>query len=148
MLGERIAQDLVAAQKAGDAFRVQTIRFLIAQLKNRSIEKRSAGSGEILTDTEVIEVLQREAKKRREAIDIYANGGRADLAEREHRELKLVLGYLPKPMEQAEVVAVVRKLAAEGNGGFKVLMKAAMGELKGKADGKLIAEAVKTVIPQ
>ncbi len=141
-LEEKIAHDLVTAQKAGEALRVGTLRFVIAQIRNRAIEKRSKGNVEPLTDAEVLEVIQREAKKRRESITMFQNGGRADLARKEEEELHLIGEYLPKMMDAEEVRAVVQEIVKKNGGDFKNVMRMAMSELKGKADGKLVSDIV------
>jgi uncharacterized protein YqeY len=142
-LEARIASDIIIAQKAKEAFRLETLRLLMSQVKNRAIEKRGSGSPDSLTDAEVVEVLHREAKKRREAIEVYARGGRADLAKKEEQELAIVTEYLPAQMSRDEVAAAVKAIAAKNPGGFTALMKATMAELKGRADGKLVSEVVK-----
>ena len=144
-LEERIRTDVIAARKGSEAFRVDTLRFLVAQIGNRAIEKRGTGTADPLTDTEVVEVLQKEAKKRREAAEVYARGGRADLAKKEEDELTILAAYLPAMMSREEVTAAVRRVAKSG-GDFKAVMPKVMAELKGKADGKLVAEVVKEVL--
>lgn len=142
-LEERIQDDVKAAQKASASGRLGTLRLLVAALKNRSIEKRTSGSAEQLTDEDVIEVLQREAKKRREAIDIYRKTKREDLAHKEEAELAVINEYLPSMLGRAEIEAVLDELVASGVHDFAPLMKAAMERLKGRADGKLVSELVR-----
>jgi uncharacterized protein YqeY len=144
-LEERMREDLVTAQKAGEQMRVDTLRFLLAQVANRAIEKRGKGNAAPLTDDEVTDVLQKETKKRREAIEMFTKGGRADLAGKEEKELAVVQAYLPATMSEAEIEKIVGAIAKKG-GDFKTVMKAAMAELKGKADGKLVSEAVKKAL--
>ena len=144
-LQERLAQDTTAAQKAGDAGRLGTLRLLIAAAQNRAIEKRTGGSPTSLSDDDMLELLRREAKKRREAMELYAQGGRDDLRVKEEAELAVIMEYLPAEMGRADITAVVKRLAT-GSSEFSSLMKAAMAELKGKADGKLVSEVVKEVL--
>ena len=144
-LQERLAQDTTAAQKAGDAGRLGTLRLLLAAAQNRAIEKRTGGSPASLSDDDMLELLRREAKKRREAMDLYAQGGRDDLRKKEEAELAVIMGYLPAEMSRADIAAVVKRLAT-GSLEFSSLMKAAMAELKGKADGKLVSDVVKEVL--
>ena len=141
-LQEKIAHDLTTAQKAGEALRLDTLRFVMAQIKNRVIEKRGKGGGESLTDAEVMEVLQKEAKKRREAITMFQSGGRADLSEKEESQLQIISEYLPKMMDREEVRAIISALIKKSGGDFKNVMREAMAELKGKADGKMVSEIV------
>lgn len=137
-----IQKDLKEAMKAGDSDKVAVLRMLNASLKNRQIEK---GKDAELTEEEVMQVLTREAKKRKEAAEAFEKGGRPELAENEKKELAIIEGYLPKQMSREEVAAAVEKalsgLADKSNQGL--VMKAVMAELKGKADGKMISEIVK-----
>lgn len=144
-LAERLTQEAIAAQKAGDSGRLGTLRLLLAAMQNRAIEKRGKGDASPLTDIEVTEVLQREAKKRREAADLYAKGGRDDLRAKEEEELAVIAGYLPAEMSRADITAVVKRLVA-GHTEFSSLMKTAMAELKGKADGKLVSDVVRETL--
>ena len=142
MLQEKLTQDLKEAMKAGNADKVSVLRMLSASLKNQEIAK---GKDAVLTDEEVMQVLLREAKKRKESVEAFQKGGRPELAEKEKTELNLLEIYLPKQMSREEVVLVVEKVLAglsdKSNQGL--VMKAVMAELKGKADGKMISELVK-----
>lgn len=137
-----IQKDLKEAMKSGDSDKVAVLRMLNASLKNRQIEK---GKDAELTEEETMQVLTREAKKRKEAVEAFEKGGRPELAENEKKELSIIEAYLPKQMSREEVAAAVEKILAglsdKSNQGL--VMKAVMGELKGKADGKMISEAVK-----
>lgn len=142
MLLEKLNQDLKEAMKSGNAGKLGVLRMLTSALKNRAIEK---GKDAVLTDEEAMQVLMREAKKRKESVEAFEKGGRPDLAEAEKKELAMLEIYLPKQMSKEEVVSAVEKvlagLADKSNQGL--VMKAVMAELKGKADGKMISEAVK-----
>ncbi len=139
----RIRADITSAQKAGETFRVDTLRLMIAEITNRVIEKRSAKQVEVLTDEDVRGVLQREAKKRREAFEIYTKANRTDLAKKEGDELALIETYLPKMMGRDEVKRIVEEVVAKTGKDFAPAMKEAMARLKGQADGKLVTELVK-----
>lgn len=148
---ERITTEVKEALKAGNSDRVGTLRFLTAQLHNREIEKRSAfakasaGQGQestTLTDDEVMDVLRKEVKKRREAADLFRQGNRADMAEKEEAELKIIQEYLPAAPGEADVRKVVAELKAQGITDFSALMKESMARLKG-ADGSLVSKVVK-----
>ncbi len=138
-----IQKDLKEAMKAGDSDKVAVLRMLSASLKNRQIEK---GKDAELAEEEVMQVLSKEAKKRKEAVEAFEKGGRPELAENEKKELAIIESYLPKQMSREEVVAAVEKILAgiEDKSNAGIVMKAVMGELKGKADGKLISEIVKS----
>ncbi|MEK7110747.1 MAG: GatB/YqeY domain-containing protein [Patescibacteria group bacterium] len=139
----RISEDIKTAQKAVEAVHLNTLRFLMAQLQNREIEKRGSGSAGPLTDEETLQVIQREAKKRREAIELYRAGNRADLATKEEAELDIISAYLPAQFGEAEIAAVIDRLVAKGPREFNAIMKMAMAELKGRADGKAVGEAIR-----
>ncbi len=157
-LKERISADIKAAMKAsagggqaGESGKLTTLRGLIAVLNNKAIEKRTkaaqggqAGKDEALTDEEVTNALLTEAKKRKESIEVFKNGGRADLAENEAKELLIIQEYLPKQLSSEETQAAVEAILAKINAKeFGPAMKAVMAELRGKADAALVTEIVK-----
>lgn len=162
MLLEKIQLDINNALKAGDSFTVEVLRGVSAALKNKQIEKRfifvKAAGGDkselelqeasLLTDEEVIEVLQREVKKRREAAELYLKGGRSDLADKEQKEMAVIQKYLPEQMSHKEVERVVEEVlatlrVAKGDMSFGSVMKTAMAKLKGRVDGGVVAEIIK-----
>lgn len=141
-LSEKLNQDIKEAMKSGNADKLGVLRMLNAALKNQAITK---GKDAVLTEEEAVQVLMREAKKRKESVEAFTKGGRPDLADKEKSELVFFDVYLPKQMGREEVVATVEKvlagLADKSNQGL--VMKAVMQELKGKADGKIISEVVR-----
>lgn len=144
MLKERLAEDLKAAMKNADQKTVGVLRFLIAAINNKEIEKRGKGGDSVLTDEEVAQVLMSEAKKRKDSIAAFEEGGRIDLAGKEREELEIIQRYLPEQLSAEETEKVVEKILAEtGVKDFGQAMKAVMRELKGKADGKTVSEIIK-----
>lgn len=139
---EQLAHDLKTALKGGDRLRGEVLRFVSAQLQNRAIEKRGKGDSADLTDAEVLEVLKRDVKKRKESIALFEKGGRADLVTKETAELAFVTPYLPPAPSTEDIVKVVAELRAAGITEFPVLMKAALARLKG-ADGGEVAKVIK-----
>ena len=140
---ETIISDLTAAMKAQDTARLSTLRMVKANLMNRQIEK-----GGELTDEEVQKALQSLVKQRRDSIDQYEKGGRAELAEKEALEISHIEAYLPQAATSAEIERAVDDAVSEtGATSMKemgVVMKAAMAKLQGRsADGKMVSEAVK-----
>ena len=131
------------ALKGGEQERLQTLRFVLAQLQNREKEKQATGQAPHLTDEETMEVLQREAKKRRESAALFEKGGRPDLKEKEERELVIIQAYLPAMMSDEEVRKVIEQLVAAGNNEFSSLMRESMKQLKGKAEGGRVTQLVK-----
>lgn len=142
MLIDRATDDLKNSLKSGDKNRAGVLRLLIAELRNKEKEK-FGGAGGKLEDADALAVLQREAKKRKEAIELFRQGNREDLARKDEAELKIIEEYLPQQLSREEVAAVVDKLTYAAGGDFNSLMKVAMAELKGRADGKLVSEVVK-----
>ena len=144
-LQERLRSDLNSALKSGYKERADFLRFILAQLHNREIEKRSHSSEPVLglTDEEVIGVLQKEAKKRKEAAEMFKKGGRQDLAEREERELALINEYLPAQMSHQEVEEEISRLLAGGLSDFNSLMREAIKNLKNRADGRVVSDIIK-----
>ncbi len=148
MLHSKITDDLKIAMKSGNNFEVGVLRMTIAALHNKEIEKKGKGLEAVLSDDEVIEVLTREAKKRKEAAELYVKGNRNDLAEKETKELEIIKKYLPEQMNQEEIEKIV-KAAIISTGAkeikeFGKVMAEAMKDLKGRADASLVSEIVKS----
>ena len=143
----RLQDDLKNAMKAGDSERVGLLRLLTSAIRNKEIEKRTkekATADVELTDDEVLQSLQTEAKKRKESIDIFIKGGRQDLADKEQKELILIQVYLPKQMSVEETEKSVEEIIKKSGGAdFSSVMKVVMQELRGKVDAKMVSELVK-----
>ena len=143
-LNEKIISDMTAAMKAKDAERLSTLRMVKSNLMNRKIEK-----GGELTDEEVTKALQTLVKQRKDSFEQYTNAGRAELAEKEASEIKVIEEYLPKAASNEEIEqAVTEAITETGATSIKemgLVMKAALAKLEGKnADGKTVSETVKT----
>lgn len=138
---EKLTEEIKSSQKNGDAERLAVLRFISAQMKNREIEKRAQG-GEV-TEEDALQVFQREAKKRREAIELYVKGGRPELAAQEAKELSIIEEFLPAQLSREEIAATIAALQAEGLSDFNGLMKEAMKRLKGQTDGRTVGEVIK-----
>jgi uncharacterized protein YqeY len=143
MLEEKIKADLTQAMKQRAEFTLGLLRMVIAALGNRSIEKRGVTGSAALTEADVLEVLAKEAKKRREAAVLFKQGKRADLEEKELREAALIETYLPKQLSAAEIEAELNTMIGGEKKDFASLMKEASPKFKGRADGRLVAEIVK-----
>ena len=144
-LVERLNDDLKQALRAGDDVRKRTIRMLLSALKNEQIENRAP-----LGNQQELSVVQREAKRRREAAGEYSRLGRDDLAQQELAELDVLQSYLPAQLSEAEVRAVVERtvdsLNARSMGDMGRVMSAAMAELRGQADGKIVSQLVRETL--
>ncbi len=139
---EKINSHIKEAMKGGDSFKVGTLRMVVSAIQNREIEKR-AKSSDPLTEEEIIEVLRREVKKRRESIEIYGSAGRGDLKEKEELELKVIQAYLPAELTEEEIEKIVVQVMSGGERELGKIMKAVKEQTLGRADGKLVSEIVK-----
>lgn len=144
-LADRLSADITASLKGGRKLRLETLRTVLAALKEKMVEKRPAGG---ITPDDELAVLMQAAKKRREAADIFLEKGRKDLADAEEAELAVIREYLPAQMTPEELTAIVMKtIAAVGAAGpkdFGKVMPAVMREVKGRIDGKVVQTAVKS----
>ncbi len=142
---DQIDRETIEALKAGEKQRVTVLRGLKSDLKYRRIEK-----GDDLTDEDVIQVLSSAAKRRRDSIEQFAKGDRADLVKKEQFELDLINAYLPQPLGEEKIreiiLAAVAETGAESPRQIGDVMKVVMPQLKGKADGKLVNKLVMEVL--
>ena len=142
MLLDQIQSDLNAAQKNRDQLKVDTLRFLLGAIFNFQIEK---GKDYVATDNDVLNVISRQVKAHKESIDMFAKAQRKDLVERETAELNILQAYLPAQMSEEEVKNKIEEIKKTNPGtDFGTLMKLAMAELKGKADGAVVARLLKS----
>lgn len=131
MIREHIKSAQIAAMKSGDKPRLAAVRLILAKLKDRDIELRTAGPVAD-DDALVVEVLQKMAKQRRESIAMYEQGGRTELAEQERSELAVIEEFLPRQMDEAETTAAIEAIKADlGASGMKDMGRV-MAELKAR----------------
>lgn len=144
MLADQIQADLTAAMKARDELTLSVLRMALAAVKEAKV---SGSEVRELSDDEVVALLAKEAKRREESALAYTEGGRPERAERELAERDVLARYLPTPLSDDEVAALVH--AALDEGGFTspsemgLAMKAAMAKVAGQADGKVVSALVK-----
>jgi len=147
-LKSQLQQDLTAAMKSRDELRSATLRMALAAITKEEVAGKSARE---LSDDEVRQVITREAKKRREAADAFADAGRAEQAERERAEGDVLAGYLPAQLTDDELEAVVAEAVAEakangapeGPKAMGAVMKIVNPKIAGRAEGARVAAAVK-----
>ena len=140
-LKERITEDMKAAMRASEKERLLTIRMVQAAIKQREVDERV-----VLDDTQVIAVIEKMVKQRRESIAAFEQGGRADLAEKEQSEIALLQVYLPAQLSAAEVDALIKEaIATTGATSMKDMGKV-MGAVKAKAAGRADMGAVSASI--
>ena len=148
-LKEKIDLDLKNSMKSGDKTRLNAIRSIRASFLEKEVSIRVAGKG-VLTDEQEIEVLVSLAKKRRDAIEQFTAGNRPDLAETDLAELTVIEEYLPEPVSDDDLRAIVEdivvKTGATSMKDIGKVMGQAMKALKGKADGTKVQEIVKSLL--
>ena len=143
VLFQKINDDLKSAMKGGQKERVEVLRFMLAGLQNAQKEKNVKEPGAALTDDEVISVLQKDAKRRKEAVELFKQGKRDDLVKKEEGDLMIIYEYIPQGLSVAEVEKIIDDLKAKGFADFNTLMREAMKVMKGRADGKIVGEVIK-----
>ncbi|WP_020577139.1 GatB/YqeY domain-containing protein [Actinopolymorpha alba] len=143
-LKDRLRADLTAAMKARDSLRASTLRMTLTEVTNAEVAGTAARE---LSDAEVLEVLDKEAKKRREAAEAFDQAGRAELAAKERTEGEIIAEYLPVQLSEDELAEIVRTAIAEvGASGMKdmgAVMKIVQPQVKGRAEGGRIAAVVR-----
>jgi len=140
---QKITEDMKAAMKSGDHARVDVLRFMMAGIRSAEKDKYAKTPDVPMTDEEAVAVLQKEVKRRKEAIELFKKGNREDLVNKEDADLAVIATYVPKELSPEEIEKVVDDLKAKGFSDFNVLMRESMKELKGRADGKMVGEIVK-----
>ncbi|MEN9736468.1 MAG: hypothetical protein RL129_1179 [Actinomycetota bacterium] len=146
-LKEKLQGDLTEAIRSRDELTSGTIRMLLAAIQ---VEEVAGKEARVLTDDEIIKVLSREAKKRREAVDAFKDAGRADKAEQEAKEGEVILKYLPAQLSEAEIKKIVADAVAEAGATtpqqMGAVMKIVQPKVAGKADGGLVSSLVKAAL--
>ncbi|MGB7957751.1 MAG: GatB/YqeY domain-containing protein [Minisyncoccia bacterium] len=143
---ERISADIKTAMKSGDHARVDALRFALAGLQGAEKDKYAKQPGVPLSDDEAVVVLQKDVKRRKESIELFKKGNRDDLVKKEEADLRIISEYVPKELSTEEIEKVVDGLLAKGSADFNSLMRDAMKELKGRADGRIVGEIIKKKI--
>lgn len=146
-LFDQISKDIVEAMKAKDAVRRDTLR----NVKKYFLEAKTApGSNDELSDADALKILQKLAKQGRESAEIFNGQGRADLAEAELAQVKVIEAYLPKQMSEAELEAALKAIVAElgvtNPSEMGKVMGVATKKLAGQADGRSISACVKKIL--
>jgi uncharacterized protein YqeY len=140
-LQQRIQTDIAVAMRGGDSLRRDVLRMASSAAYNA--EKRN---GRPLTEDELLAVLSREVKTRRESVEAFRSGGREDLATKEEAEIAILSEYLPQPLTEAEIGALVQQAIGETGASSARDMGKVMGWLaprtRGRADGKRVSELV------
>ena len=147
MLRSEISTALKEAMKAKAEIETATLRLILAALKDRDIAARSKGVSEPIDEEEILELLQKMVRQRREAIDLYVKGGRQDLADREAAEIQIIQRFLPKPLSDADVesavAAVIDELEASSIKDMGRVMTALKERYAGRMDFGKVGQQVK-----
>ncbi len=145
-LEQTITDQMKAAMKSGDKLRLETVRSIRAAI----LEFNTSGVGRAMTEEDEVKLLQKLAKKRKDAMEIFRANGRNEAADKEQAELTILEEFLPKMLDEAEIKAVVETIIADTGAtsqkDFGKVIGAAMKELRGKADGTLVQTVVKSLL--
>ena len=137
MLRERLNDELKAAMKAREQHRVSTLRLILAAIKDRDVAARGDGNAEGIGEDEILQLLTKMVRQRRESIKLYEEGGRIDLAEREAEEITIIEGFMPRQLDDDEVDKAVREAIGEtGATGLKDMGRT-MALLKERFAGRM-----------
>ena len=146
-LKERLKSDLTEAIRARDEVRAGTIRMALTSITNEEVSGKEA---RVLTDAEIITVLSREAKKRREAAEAYDSAGNKERGDRERAEGLVIAEYLPSQLSESElqemIKAAIAETGASGPSGMGQVMKVLSPKIAGRADGSKVSAAVKAAL--
>jgi len=142
---DKLRDDMKNALKTGQKERLSTLRTVLAQIKDERIKKKSD-----LSDEDIISVLMRALKSRKDSIEMYKQGDRQDLVDKETAELEVIQSYLPEQMSEEDVKKIIAEIV-ESSGATEMkdigkIMGPAMAKLKGKADGKLVQQIARSLL--
>jgi uncharacterized protein YqeY len=148
-LKEKLQTDLTDAIRSRNEVVSGTVRMLLAAITNEEVAGKAA---KVLTDAEIITVLSREAKKRREAVEAYTQANRDDLAGKEKAEAAVIANYLPEQLSEDDIKKLIADAIAEtdakGPAGMGLVMKVLQPKITGKADGGVVSGLVKAALTQ
>jgi uncharacterized protein YqeY len=148
-LKEKLQNDLTSAMRARDEVRSSTIRMILTSIKNEEVSGKEARE---LSESEIITVLSREAKKRREAAEAFEQAGAADRAAMEKAEGGVIAEYLPKQLSEAEIktliAAAIQESGANSPAQMGLVMKSLQPKIAGKADGGTVSALVKAALSE
>jgi len=146
-LKEKFVSDLKEALKKGDSLKIETLRLLLNAFHNKEIEKRTHQKPPLLDEEDILNILLSEAKKRKEAIELFEKGKRTDLAEKEKKELEIIEKYLPPPLSEKELEKIISQVIKETGAvslkDFGEVMKEVMKKVKGRAEGLKVSQLIK-----
>ncbi|MGN7357778.1 GatB/YqeY domain-containing protein [Paenibacillus sp. SAF-054] len=140
-LSERLNEDMIQAMKSKEKFKLSTIRMVRSTIKNLEIDLKRT-----LDDNEVLDILSREIKQRKDALQEFKKAGRDDLAANVEAEIEIIGQYLPEQLSEEEIKVIVQQTIQETGASSKAdmgkVMSALMPKVKGRSDGKLVNQVV------
>ncbi len=137
MLRPNLNEALKQAMKGKDPVALATVRLILAALKDRDIQARGIGNSDGISDAEILDMLQKMVKQRREAIELYYRGNRPELAAKEEQEIAVIERFLPQPLDESETEAVIESTIAELQAGSIKDMGRVMAALKERFAGRM-----------
>lgn len=137
MLRDRLNDELKTAMKAKDTRAISTLRLILAALKDRDIAARGRGNTEGIDDAEIVEMMQKMVRQRRESIELYERGGRPELAQQEAEEIAIIERFLPQQLGPEETAAAIDAVVAELEASSLRDMGRVMGVLKERYPGRM-----------
>jgi uncharacterized protein len=146
-LSERLSEDMKQAMKDKDKVRLSVIRMVRSAVKNKEIE-----TGSPLSDEDIVAVLQKEIKQRKDSLEAFESAGRTDLIDDVKAEIEILSAYLPKQMAEDEVrelaMNIIREVGATGKRDMGNVMGKLMPLVRGRADGKLVQQVVQSLLSE
>lgn len=146
MLLDSIKTDIQESLKKGNTLRLETLRFLLSHVRNAAINKYGPKAETSVTDQDVLDVVKKQVKTRKESIDAFTKGGRIDLAAKEKAELDILQAFLPQELTDEELKTILLPVVSTGEKNFGLLMKQAMAKVSGRADGGRVSAVLKELM--
>jgi uncharacterized protein len=146
MLIDQLQTDLTTSLKARDASRVETIRFLIAGVRNVVTYKYGTDWEKKMTDADVLDTIKKQIKTHRESIEAFEKAGRQELVDREKAQLLILEEFAPKELSDEELTKILEPIAKSGEKNFGLLMKNAMAAVRGQAEGGKVSAVLKSLL--
>ncbi len=146
MLLDDLKADVLTSMKKGDHVRVDTLRFLLAAIRNAAINTYQAAGEAAMKDEDVLDVIKKQVKTHKESIEAFTKASRNELVLQEQGELTILEAFLPKEMTDEELKKLLEPVAKSGESNFGLLMKQAMQAVAGRADGGRVSSMLKQLI--
>lgn len=146
MLLDELKADVLTSMKQGNHVRVDTLRFLLAAVRNAAIAKYEAAGEGAMKDEDVLDVIKKQVKTHKESIDAFTKAGRSELVSKEQGELSILETFLPKEISDSKLKTLLQPIAVSGEANFGLLMKQAMAAVAGKADGGRVSALLRSMM--